>query len=72
MTQHKHVYVAGIITGALCGILGSYTAYAVMKSALVNSTNGSASLPFLTVVFMALGGMVVGLVVSFIVHQLNK
>ena len=66
MQHPKYLYITGIITGAIGGIIASLAAYAM--SVYIFTGNSMASL---SVIAMAVG-VLVGSAVAFIVYETSK
>ena len=73
MHQPKHIYLAGIITGILCGLLASLVVYETMSyiTEQVRQNSFVSTWPIITPLYI-LGGGVIGFIISVIVHQITK
>lgn len=71
MHQPKHIYATGLVTGILCGLISSLTVYSTMQ--YIASQDLEISNPVIAVVMVSIIiGAIIGLIVSFAVHQLSK
>lgn len=66
MHHAKYLYITGVVTGAVGGLIVSMTAYGM----LVYVINGN-SVASLSVITMAVGA-IIGLAAAFIVHEVSK
>jgi len=66
MHHPKHLYITGILTGAIVGLIASISAYGMIQ--YIADGNSVASLSIMT---MAIGALV-GFVVSFIIHKTSR
>lgn len=66
MQHSKYLYITGVITGAIGGLIASMAAY----SMLVYIFNGN-SIASLSVITMTVGA-VIGLAAAFVVHEVSK
>lgn len=66
MHHAKYLYITGVVTGAVGGLIASMAAY----SMLVYVVNGN-SIASLSVITMT-AGAVIGLAAAFVVHEVSK
>ena len=66
MHHPKHLYITGIASGAMTGLLSSVSAYFMIQ--YVDNGNSVTSLSILTTVV----GALIGLVVAFVIHKTSK
>lgn len=71
MHHPKHLYVTGLVTGLLCGLISALTVYSTMQ--YIASQDLETTNPVIAVVAISLlVGGIIGLIVSFAVHQVSK
>ena len=71
MHHPKHLYVTGIATGLFCGLISALTVYSTIQ--YIASQNLETTNPVIAVVVISLlVGGIIGLILSFTVHQISK
>jgi len=71
MHHPKHLYVTGIATGIFCGLISALTVYSTIQ--YIASQNLETTNPVIAVVVISLlVGGIIGLILSFTVHQISK
>ncbi|MFA6024236.1 MAG: hypothetical protein WC777_03405 [Candidatus Gracilibacteria bacterium] len=71
MHHPKHLYVTGLVTGVLCGLISALTVYSTMQ--YIASQDLETTNPVIAVVVISLlVGGIIGSIVSFTVHQVSK
>lgn len=73
MHHPKHIYLSGIITGILSGLLASLVWYetATYVARKVHEESSVSTWSLITPLYM-LGGGVIGLIISAAIHHLTK
>lgn len=68
MQMPKHIYIAGTVTGAVCGLVSALTAYTTIQ--YVAAQDLEKNNPVAMIVLVSIGvGILIGLVTSAIVHR---
>ena len=74
MHHPRHLYLSGIITGAIMGIFTSFFAYMMLSymiGDILNTTSGNKLLEIMIASTLLIGAIVGG-VVSMLVHHITK